>query len=207
MNFGIKVPPEQLIDAYRQHMPDAIGLSGLLVKSAQQMVITADDLRKRASAFRCWSAARRFLKSSPSTRLRRAMARPTCYAKDAMTGLRLMNEIMDPVSRAAVLEAHTHTEAAGRRRRLRQNPWRTRNSAAPKFGSTCRFRRRRTSTARSALVPQLPELWSYINPFMLYGRHLGLQRKLREEPAQTGTQSSRALQHGGRAQAATRCSS
>src|SRR6201990_3642646 len=44
VNLGIKVPPEVLIQAYREHKPDAIGLSGLLVKSTQQMVITATDL-------------------------------------------------------------------------------------------------------------------------------------------------------------------
>ena len=46
INLGIKVPPEELIKAYREHKPDAIGLSGLLVKSAQQMVITAGDLQR-----------------------------------------------------------------------------------------------------------------------------------------------------------------
>ena len=46
INLGIKVPPEELIRAHREHQPDAIGLSGLLVKSAQQMVITASDLRE-----------------------------------------------------------------------------------------------------------------------------------------------------------------
>ena len=46
INLGIKVPPEDLIKAYREHKPDAIGLSGLLVKSAQQMVITAGDLKQ-----------------------------------------------------------------------------------------------------------------------------------------------------------------
>src|ERR1700720_3256498 len=45
VNLGIKVPPEDLIRAYKEHKPDAIGLSGLLVKSAQQMVITANDLK------------------------------------------------------------------------------------------------------------------------------------------------------------------
>jgi len=45
INLGIKVPPEELIAAYRAHKPDAFGLSGLLVKSAQQMVVTAQDLR------------------------------------------------------------------------------------------------------------------------------------------------------------------
>ncbi|MBW7459458.1 dihydropteroate synthase, partial [Paenibacillus sepulcri] len=45
INLGIKVPPEKLIEAYRNEKADAIGLSGLLVKSAQQMVITAQDMR------------------------------------------------------------------------------------------------------------------------------------------------------------------
>ena len=44
INLGIKVPPEDLIKAYREHKPDAIGLSGLLVKRAKQMVMTAGDL-------------------------------------------------------------------------------------------------------------------------------------------------------------------
>src|SRR5262249_3094697 len=44
INLGIKVIPEVLIQAARDHKPDAIGLSGLLVKSAQQMVLTAEDL-------------------------------------------------------------------------------------------------------------------------------------------------------------------
>src|SRR6516164_1122308 len=45
VNLGIKVPPEELIKAFEVHKPDAIGLSGLLVKSAQQMVTTASDLK------------------------------------------------------------------------------------------------------------------------------------------------------------------
>ena len=45
INLGIKVPPDDLIQACREHKPDAIGLSGLLVKSTQQMVITATDLK------------------------------------------------------------------------------------------------------------------------------------------------------------------
>jgi len=45
INLGIKVSPEALISAYFEHRPDAIGLSGLLVKSTQQMVATASDFR------------------------------------------------------------------------------------------------------------------------------------------------------------------
>src|SRR5208283_4118605 len=40
VKLGIKVPLEDLIKAYEQHKPDAIGISGLLVKRTQEMVIT-----------------------------------------------------------------------------------------------------------------------------------------------------------------------
>ena len=46
INLGIKIPPQELIEAYRQHSPDIIGLSGLLVKSAQMMVETVRDFRQ-----------------------------------------------------------------------------------------------------------------------------------------------------------------
>src|SRR6185369_10404430 len=45
INLGIKVLPETLIQEFQKNHPDAIGLSGLLVKSAQQMVVTAEDLK------------------------------------------------------------------------------------------------------------------------------------------------------------------
>ena len=41
VDLGIKVPPERLLAACREHKPDAVGLSGLLVKSAHQMVVPA----------------------------------------------------------------------------------------------------------------------------------------------------------------------
>src|SRR5690606_34722395 len=44
IDLGIKVPPSDLLQAIRTYRPDIIGLSGLLVKSAQQMVVTAEEL-------------------------------------------------------------------------------------------------------------------------------------------------------------------
>jgi 5-methyltetrahydrofolate--homocysteine methyltransferase len=44
LNLGIKVLPQTLIEMVKDEHPDYIGLSGLLVKSAQQMVVTAQDL-------------------------------------------------------------------------------------------------------------------------------------------------------------------
>ena len=41
-----------------------------------------------------------------------AYGEAVCYAKDAMTGLKLMNEIMDPATRESVLRVHTQCCAA-----------------------------------------------------------------------------------------------
>ena len=61
VDLGIKVTPQTLIEAVQKEKPDMIGLSGLLVKSAQQMVLTAQDLQKQTFLFLFWSAVLPFL--------------------------------------------------------------------------------------------------------------------------------------------------
>src|SRR4029077_12376713 len=108
INLGIKVPPEELIRAHHQHQPAASGLSGLLVKSAQQMVITPADLREAGIHVPLLVGGAAL--SDKFTRLKIApeYSNAVCYAKDAMTGLRLMNQLSDPAHRDAVLQEHTH---------------------------------------------------------------------------------------------------
>src|SRR5438128_9859271 len=80
---------------------------------------------------------------------------------------------MDPAGREATLRAHTFTEASKPVQaaveapppmtRIRSNKVRTDIPIPPAPYLDRRVRD----------VPQLAEIWSYINPFMLYGRHLG----------------------------------
>ena len=110
VNLGIKVPPEELIKAYLQHHPDAIGLSGLLVKSAQQMVTTASDLRGAGIEIPLLVGGAALSARFTQTKIAPSYGKAVCYAKDAMTGLRLMNQLMDPATREQVLQEH---EASG----------------------------------------------------------------------------------------------
>ena len=48
VNLGIKQPPDAIIAAAREHNADAIGLSGLLVKSTLEMKYVLQDLERRA---------------------------------------------------------------------------------------------------------------------------------------------------------------
>src|SRR6201987_5574084 len=107
VNLGIKVPPEELIKAYREHHPDAIGLSGLLVKSAQQMVATASDLKDAGIEIPLLVGGAALSAKFTQTKIAPSYGKAVCYAKDAMTGLRLMNELMDPATRGTVVREHT----------------------------------------------------------------------------------------------------
>ncbi|MGC4053034.1 MAG: vitamin B12 dependent-methionine synthase activation domain-containing protein [Paludibaculum sp.] len=175
VNLGIKVPPEELIKAFKEHQPDAIGLSGLLVKSAQQMVITGEDLRNAGVNVPLLVGGAALSERYTTGKIGPAYSAPTFYAKDAMTGLRLMNEIMDPETRDASLTTHTFT--------IPLNLPGASTAVEPRFAAgTERSSKVRTDIAippapyldrKVRDVPQLSEVWSYINPFMLYGRHLG----------------------------------
>ena len=115
VNLGIKVPPQDLIAGYREHLPDIIGLSGLLVKSAQMMVETVQDFR--VAGIRAPVMVGGAALSNRFTRLRIAPEYDglVSYAPDAMTGLALANLIQDADERermAARLETETVELAA-----------------------------------------------------------------------------------------------
>jgi 5-methyltetrahydrofolate--homocysteine methyltransferase len=175
VNLGIKVPPEELIKAYLQHHPDAIGLSGLLVKSAQQMVITASDLRGAGIEIPLLVGGAALSARFTQTKIAPSYGRAVCYAKDAMTGLRLMNQLMDPATREQVLHEHAASGngfAVATTVKVTEMPKVTRS---PKVRTDLPIPKVGYLDRKVRLVPDLNEVWSYINPFMLYGRHLGFR--------------------------------
>jgi len=173
INLGIKVPPEKLIEAYRQHSPDAIGLSGLLVKSAQQMVITAGDLKENDIHVPLLVGGAALSEKFTTGKIAPAYGEAVCYAKDAMTGLRLMNELMDPNQRDAMLRVHTHVVPPMELERPVEAPAAITENRSPKVRTDLPIPAAPYLDRKVRDVPQLTEIWSYINPHMLYGRHLG----------------------------------
>jgi 5-methyltetrahydrofolate--homocysteine methyltransferase len=183
VNLGIRVPPEALIRAFHEHAPDAIGLSGLLVKSAQQMVTTAEDLRTAGIRVPLLVGGAALSEKFTQWKIAPAYAQPTFYAKDAMSGLRLLNQIMDPETRDVALGSNTFSD---------QGPWPERDAGPPAAASETRGSKVRVDVPippapyleRQILnVPQLTELWSYINPYMLYGRHMGFKGNFEKQLA------------------------
>lgn len=185
VNLGIKVPSEQLIQAYREHQPDAIGLSGLLVKSAQQMITTGQDLKDAGIAVPLLVGGAALSEKFTFSKIAPAYQSPTFYAKDAMTGLAIMNEVMDPESRekafARVAAGGASFEAKPVVEQEREYAKSTTPSA--KVNRTLAAVAAPYAERKVRIVPQLSEVWSYINPFMLYGRHMGYKGNFEKDLA------------------------
>jgi 5-methyltetrahydrofolate--homocysteine methyltransferase len=183
INLGIKVPPEALIQAYHEHRPDAIGLSGLLVKSAQQMVVTAEDLRNAGIRVPLLVGGAALSDRFTRSRIAPAYAEAVCYAKDAMTGLRLMNQLLDPATREATLAAHRCAEEQPFGQAPQEEAAPVTEQRSGKVRMNLPIPPAPYLERKLRLVPHLAEVWSYINPFMLYGRHLGYKGNFEKDLA------------------------
>src|SRR5690606_29823835 len=101
----IKVPSDKIIEAYRNNQPvDAIGLSGLLVKSAQQMVVTAQDLKNAGIEVPILVGGAALTRKFTRTRILPEYDGLVIFAKDAMDGLDIANKIMNQENRSVIEE-------------------------------------------------------------------------------------------------------
>jgi 5-methyltetrahydrofolate--homocysteine methyltransferase len=93
INLGIKQPGDTIIRAAQENQADAIGLSGLLVKSTLEMKYVIQDLERQKLAFPviCGGAAltRKYVEDD----LRREYANAVFYADDAFAGLHIMEDL------------------------------------------------------------------------------------------------------------------
>jgi 5-methyltetrahydrofolate--homocysteine methyltransferase len=175
INLGIKVPPEELIRAHREHKPDAIGLSGLLVKSAQQMVATAADLREAGIEVPLLVGGAALSEKFTKGKIAPQYGTAVCYAKDAMTGLRLMNELSDPARRGDVLRQNTYTGAAVAEEAAPRNGEPAGEERSPRIRVDLPILPVAYLDRKKRAVPDLNEVWDYVNPYMVFGRHLGFR--------------------------------
>ena len=104
VDLGIKVTPAQLIEAIRAEQPDFVGLSGLLVKSAQQMVLTAQDFKAANIDIPILVGGAALTKRFTETKISAEYDGPVIYSKDAMQGLEQANRLMDPNEREVLVQ-------------------------------------------------------------------------------------------------------
>ncbi|MGE3171497.1 MAG: methionine synthase [Planctomycetota bacterium] len=119
VNIGIKVPVEQILESAREHKADAIGMSGLLVKSTVVMKENLELMSQRGikTPVICGGAAlnRAYVEED----LRAAFTTgPVYYGKDAFAGLHIMDELTGRAPVHTITETVHPEQRAPARRRL-----------------------------------------------------------------------------------------
>ncbi|GIV56632.1 MAG: hypothetical protein KatS3mg040_1400 [Candidatus Kapaibacterium sp.] len=93
INLGIKVPLEQMLQAVEEHNADALGMSGLLVKSTAVMKENLEAMEARGIRIPVVlggaALTRRFVEHD----LRQIYSGKLAYAQDAFDGLQFMEEL------------------------------------------------------------------------------------------------------------------
>ncbi len=180
VDLGIKVPPAALIEAALEHKPDAIGLSGLLVKSAQQMVVTAEDLSKAGVRVPILVGGAALSERFTANKIARATESTVVYAKDAMDGLAIANSLFGSPEEstgfvAKVLESQAMLRSGGSGSSQTAVATATLPDRSPEVPVLTELPPPPDLERHIEVGVPLGELATYINPQMLYCRHLGLK--------------------------------
>jgi len=114
VNLGIKQAGDAIIRSAQEHSADAIGLSGLLVKSTLEMKYVIQELERQKLAYPviCGGAAltRKYVEDD----LRREYSNAVFYGEDAFAGLHVMEDLAseDPKREARLKDGRTVKEYA-----------------------------------------------------------------------------------------------
>ncbi|RFU68275.1 methionine synthase [Bacillus sp. V59.32b] len=180
IDLGIKITSQQIIEAVRTHKPTVVGLSGLLVKSAQQMVLTAQDLKQTGIDTPILVGGAALSRKFTDFKIAPEYEGPVLYAKDAMDGLATANILHDEEKKTAHLQAldakrkiaASNAEAAA----LIVKP-EVKKSIAPVLTNVPV---KKPSDLKRHILKDYPfeVVHPYINKQMLIGHHLGLKGKV-----------------------------
>lgn len=181
VDLGIKVTPNDLIQAIQKEKPDIVGLSGLLVKSAQQMVITAHDMKQAGISTPIMVGGAALSRKFTDNKISKEYEGLVLYAKDAMNGLSLANQLRSPEELAELTLAHQEKKS-----KLVDIPVIPAN-----HGSVATAVKVRSKVSRDVRVFEpidtkrhllrnysISHVEPYINMQMLIGHHLGVKGKI-----------------------------
>jgi 5-methyltetrahydrofolate--homocysteine methyltransferase len=95
INLGIKQPIATIIDAWREHQADAIGMSGLLVKSVGVMKENLEELNQLGISPPVLVGGAALTRPYAESELRDSYEGRLYYGKDAFEGLAIMQALAD----------------------------------------------------------------------------------------------------------------
>ncbi|MBO9129651.1 methionine synthase [Bacillus sp. 165] len=172
INLGINIRSDTLIEQVRQYKPDIIGLSGLLVKSAQQMVLTAGDLKSADIHVPILVGGAALTRKFTETKISSAYDGLVLYASDAMNGLDLANRLQHEEERQKLEEDKVRKQAKVKVEMPKNTPVLV-NERVPLAKAEVRI----PSSTKRIVLRDIPvsHIVPFINMQMLLGHHLGLK--------------------------------
>lgn len=178
IDLGIKVAPSTLIEAVKKEDPDIVGLSGLLVKSAQQMVVTAHDLKQAGINIPILVGGAALSRKFTDTKISKEYDGLVLYAKDAMNGLSLANQIQNQEEKQLLLEKKREKILEATSTPIFERPVTTAVMEKPKVSTTVPVHIPRDLERHLLRSYTLDHIEPYINRQMLLGHHLGVKGKI-----------------------------
>ncbi|KQL51814.1 MULTISPECIES: methionine synthase [Bacillaceae] len=181
VNLGIKVTSNELIDAIKKEQPTAIGLSGLLVKSAQQMVLTAQDLKSQDISIPVLVGGAALTRKFVDTRIAPEYEGLVIYAKDAMNGLELANRITTDEKRerlALELNEQRQLKKDYVAKRIKKEVVQSSEPIQSSIKHTHPVVKPADLEPHIIKQYNIEHIFPYVNMQMLLGRHLGVQGKV-----------------------------
>jgi 5-methyltetrahydrofolate--homocysteine methyltransferase len=182
VDLGVQVTSDKLIAALRARKTDLVGLSGLLVRSANQMAETAKDMAAQDISVPVLVGGAALSASFTRERIAPVYRGAVAYAPDAMAGLSEARRILEGGSRSSKAEGASVQSEKVEPPSIPQPPDPPLDPAVlphpPWLG-------------RKVLgALDLDEVFRYLNAQMLLGKHLGLKgsvaRLLEQKDAKAG---------------------
>ena len=191
-NIGIKQPINEILKAYEETKADAIGLSGLLVKSVNVMEENIKEMNERGVSPPLILGGAALARSYAEGYLRGQYEGSLLYGKDAFDGLRIMDHIVEgkmPQLESEIderqnkrTEAEEEVGAKRAERAAKEIEFETAKSGVSENGAAAATAERlRSEVSREVEVPVAPfwgsrivedvdidAIFSHINPVALY---------------------------------------
>jgi 5-methyltetrahydrofolate--homocysteine methyltransferase len=124
VDLGVMVPAEKILDTARQQAADAIGLSGLITPSLEEMVHVAREMERQGFELPLLIGGATTSRAHTAVKIAPAYSKPVVHVLDASRAVSVVSRLQSREQRAAFVE-----ENARLQERLREEQRRKRESA------------------------------------------------------------------------------
>jgi len=102
LDLGVMVPADTILDTAAEIGADAVGLSGLITPSLDEMVNVAREMERRGLDLPLLIGGATTSKQHTAVRIAPAYSQPTLYVRDASRVVGIVSDLLDPVRRTAL---------------------------------------------------------------------------------------------------------